>query len=314
MTIRSLPDDQKGSLEGLGRLWSSALTVSEFAALAQTGFKPAGMVIGASVYRFGEQAVGSRNSYRPRYGIFGSRHMVTMGLKPQDASVQLSKAWSDVYQQPYYCKHVGSGHVPGINYEDEPFERAVVEAYELAREHLRDEAVRCGAHGVIAAAIDLRHSPLLGSSAPTSEIRLVGTALRAPGAGPIGRPFVSHLSGQEFAKLIGAGLVPVDTVIGMGAVRSYFGCAGSQEDPFMELEFAQRTDAIQRCRQKAINQLASSVDGREMEIVGARPLGPFGPEHVSEQLFEYSMVGTAVVRFEKARSFMPRVTIGLGPR
>ena len=294
--------------------WSSSLSVSEFAALKQTGFEPAGMVIGASVFRFGQQAVGSRNRYRPRYGMTGSRHVATMAPQPQHASVRLSEAWNGVYQQTYVCKHVGSGHVPGINYEDEPFERAVVEGYELARERLRADAERCGAHGVIAATVALRHPPLLESSAPTSEIRLVGTALRVAGAEPIGRPFVSHLSGQEFAKLIGAGLVPVDTAIGMGAVRSYFGCAGSPQDLYMQLEFSQRTDAIQRCREQAIRQLTSSVDGEEMMIVGVRPSGPFGPEHQSEHLFEYSLVGTAVVRFEEAKPLAPRVTIDLGTR
>ena len=292
--------------------WSSSLSVAEFAALQQTGFEPAGLVIGASAYRFGEQAVGSKLHYQPHYGVTGVRHVSTMAPHPQNAQVSLPRAWWDVWQQTYKCKHVGSGHVPGINYEDEPFEAAVTEAYELARDRLRSAAVECGAHGVIAATVALRHPPLLESSAPTAEIRLIGTALRVPGAELLERPFVAHLSGQEFAKLIGLGLVPVDTRIGVGAVRSYFGCAGSQKDPYTRKEFVQRTDAMQRCREQAIRKLTSSAD--ELTIVGATACGPFGTKHSFDHFFEYSLVGTEVVRFGETKTLTPRVAIGLGGR
>jgi hypothetical protein len=294
------------------RPWSSSLSVAEFAALQQTGFEPVGLVIGASVYRFGEQAVGSKLHYQPRYGVTGVRHVSTMAPRPQNTQVSLPAAWSDVWQQSYKCQHVGSGHVPGINYEDEPFESAVTKAYELARDRLRSAAVDFGAHGVIAATVALRHPPLLESSAPAAEIRLVGTALRVPGVEPLERPFVAHLSGQAFAKLIGLGLVPVDTRIGVGAVRTYFGCAGSQKDPYMRQEFVQRTDAMQRCREQAIRKLTSSEDGPELTIVGAAPSGPFGTRHSFDHFFEYSIVGTEVVRFGTAQQLTPRVAIGMG--
>jgi hypothetical protein len=294
--------------------WSSPLPVAGFAALQQTGFEPAGLVMGASAYRFGEQAVGSKFHYQPHYGITGFRLVSNMAPRPQNAQVSLPRAWWDGWQQTYTCKHGGSGHVPGVNYEDEPFESAVTEAYELARDRLRSAAVDCGAHGVIAATVALRHPPLLESSAPTTEIRLIGTALRVPGVEPLERPFVAHLSAQAFAKLIDLGLVPVDTRLGVGAVRSYFGCAGSQEDFYMRKEFVQRTDAMQRCREQAIRKLASSENDHELTIVGAAPSGPFGTKHSSDHFFEYSLVGTQVVRFAKAKQLTPRVAIGLGAR
>jgi uncharacterized protein YbjQ (UPF0145 family) len=294
--------------------WSSSLSVAEFAAVQQTGFEPAGLVIGASAYRFGEQAVGSKLHYQPRYGVTGIRHVSTMAPHPQDTLVSLPSAWAHVWQQTYKCKHVGSGHVPGINYEDEPFESAVTEAYELARDRLRGAAVDCGAHGVIAATVAVQHPPLLESSAPTAEIRLIGTALKVPGAEPLERPFVAHLSGQAFAKLIGLGLVPVDTRIGVGAVRSYFGCAGSQKDIYMRQEFVQRTDAMQRSREQAINMLTSPEDATGLTMVGATPSGPFGTKHSFDHFFEYSVVGTQVVRFDSAEQLTPRVAIGLGGR
>jgi uncharacterized protein YbjQ (UPF0145 family) len=294
--------------------WSSSLSVTEFAALQQTGFEPAGLVIGASVYRFGEQVVGSKLHYQPRYGITGIRHVSTMAPRPQNAEVRLPSAWADVWQETYQCKHVGDGHTPGINYEDEPFELAVTAAYDLARDRLRQAAVDCGAHGVIAATVDLRRPPLLDAAAPTTEIRLIGTALRVPGVEPLERPFIAHLSGQAFTKLIGLGLVPVDTRIGVGAVRSYFGCAGSQKDWYMRQEFTQRTDAMQRSREQALRRLTSGEKGAELTIVGARRSGPFGTEHSFDHFFEYSMVGTQVVRFGEAQQLTPRVAIGMGGR
>jgi uncharacterized protein YbjQ (UPF0145 family) len=313
MSRETVAPEARASLEA-ATPWSSSLSVAEFAALQQTGFEPIGLVIGACAYRFGEQAVGSRIHYRPHYGITGSHHVSNLAPQPQKAQVSLPSAWTDVWQEIYQCQHVGSGHVPGINYEDEAFETAVTEAYELARERLRSAAVECGAHGVIAAEVTLRNPPLLESSAPTVEIRLIGTALRAPGVESLGRPFVAHLSGQAFAKLIGLGLVPVDTRIGVGAVRSYFGCAGSQSDPYMRQEFVQRTEAMQRCREQAINQLATSADGPTVTMVGATPCGPFGTKHSSDHFFEYSLVGTEVVRFGEADQLTPRIAIGLGGR
>jgi uncharacterized protein YbjQ (UPF0145 family) len=291
--------------------WSSSLSVAEFAALRPTGFEPAGLVIGASAYRFGEQAVGSKLHYQPRYGVTGVRHVSSMAPRPQNASVKLPSAWTEVWQETYRCQHVGSGHVPGINYEDEPFEVAVAEAYELARERLRSAAFDCGAHGVIAATVAVRHPPVLESSAPTAEIRLIGTALKVPGSEPLERPFVAHLSGQAFAKLIGLGFVPVDSRIGVGAVRSYFGCAGSRKDVYMRQEFAQRTDAMQRCREQALRKLTLSTEGSPT-IVGATTSGPFGTKHSFDHFFEHSMVGTEVVRFGKSKQLSPRVAIGMG--
>jgi hypothetical protein len=294
--------------------WSSSLSVAEFAALRPTGFEPVGLVIGASAYRFGKQALGSKLHYQPRYGVTGVRHISTMAPRPQNAQVSLPSTWTDVWQQTYDCQHVGSGHVPGINYEDEPFGSAVTEAYQLAQERLRSAAVDCRAHGVIATTVALRHPPLLESTAPTVEIRLIGTALRVTGVEPLERPFVGHLSGQAFAKLIGLGLVPVDTRIGVGAVRSYFGCAGSQKDFYMRNEFVQRTDAMQRCREQAIGKLTSLPDGHKLTIVGATPCGPLGSKHSFDHFFEYSLVGTEVVRFGEAKPLIPRISVGLGGR
>src|ERR1700690_656106 len=120
--------------------WSRSLSVAEFAAPRPPGFEPVGLVIGASAYRFGEQALGSKLHYQPRYGVTGGRHISTMAPRPQNAQVSLPSTGTDVWQQPYDCQHVGSGHVPGINYEDEPFESAVTEAYQLAQERLRSAA------------------------------------------------------------------------------------------------------------------------------------------------------------------------------
>ena len=47
------------------------------------------------------------------------------------------------------------------------------------------------------------------------EFKAIGTAVRAPAAMPARRPFTSDLSGQDFAKLIADGAVPVSLVLGI---------------------------------------------------------------------------------------------------
>jgi hypothetical protein len=43
-----------------GGTWTSDLTVSELSAVERCGFKPAGMVVGMTVYQFGLQGYGSQ--------------------------------------------------------------------------------------------------------------------------------------------------------------------------------------------------------------------------------------------------------------
>ena len=73
------------------------------------------------------------------------------------------------------------------------------------------ECAALGGDGVVA--VKLTIAPFQGA-AHRLEFQAIGTAVRAAGHVRPGRVFLSHLSGQEFAKLIESGWVPVDLVIG----------------------------------------------------------------------------------------------------
>ena len=92
----------------------------------------------------------------------------------------------------------------GVNYEDVYYEQALSDTFRLALDRMLAEATALGAHGVVG----VRHtlSDLqVASSAPVIELKMVGTAIVRPGAAPLEQPFTSHLSGQEFAKLLDTG-------------------------------------------------------------------------------------------------------------
>jgi hypothetical protein len=272
--------------------------------LQTTGFQPVGMVVGASVFRFGSQARGTGLRYRPHYGLTGSARVAHLGLRPQLASVRPPKHGIVGDYDVYPCHHIPDGHVPGVNYRDGDFELAVTTAFAQALERLREETMTLGAHGVTAVRLEISQPDVLSTSAPTVELTMIGTAVRAPGADLVAEPFTSHLSGQSFAKLFVGGWIPTDLVVGVGAIRSYMGCVGGPDDYWGRREFRQRTMAIQQSRELAFEHLASAPSGDGTRVIGATPVGPFGAPHASDVLFQHVLVGTAAIRFR---------TIDMGP-
>jgi hypothetical protein len=313
-TRRSAPDQRDNSvglptgpeLEAAGNRqpWLSNLSVSEFTMLQTTGFEPVGMVVGASVFRFGSQMRGAALRYRPHYGLTGSARVAHLGLRPQLASVRPPKHGIVGDYDVYPCEHIPDGHVPGVNYRDGDFEQAVTTTFAQAVERLREETRALGAHGVTAVRLEISHPDVLSASAPTTELAMIGTAVRAPGAGDLAEPFTSHLSGQAFAKLFAGGWIPTDLVVGVGAIRSYMGCVGGPDDYWGRREFTQRTMAIQRSRELAFEHLASAPSDDAIRVIGATPVGPFGAPHASDVLFQHVLVGTAAIHF---------ATIGIAP-
>ncbi|HEX3567432.1 MAG TPA: heavy metal-binding domain-containing protein [Acidimicrobiales bacterium] len=294
--------------DGNGRPWLSNLSVSEFTMLRGTGFEPVGIVVGASIFRFGSQARGTGVRYRPRYGITGSARVAHLGLRPQQASVRPPKHGIVGDHDVYPCQHIPDGHVPGVNYRDGEFELAVTTTFTEAIERLREEARTLGAHGVTAVRLEVSHPDSLSTSAPTVELTMIGTAVRVPSADDLAQPFTSHLSGQAFANLFAGGWIPTDLVLGVGAIRSYMGCVGGPDDLWGRKEFTQRTMAIQRSRELAFEHLASAALGDTTRVIGATSVGPFGA-HGSDVLFQHVLVGTAAICYRAIDIDPPRFTV-----
>jgi uncharacterized protein YbjQ (UPF0145 family) len=292
---------------GPGGTWTSDLSVSELSAVERCGFTPAGMVVGMTVYQFGLQG----------YGMYGA----SGGVGLSTGSLYGTPGWARGYQKTYVCQHATYGHMPGYNFEDVWYEQGLTEAYTIAIDRLREEAALLEAHGVVGVRYQSRRLPL-STSAPVIEIRMVGTAIRRQGSPLLSEPFTSHLSGQQFAKLMDTGWVPGALVVGVGAIRSYGGCVvgdGTATSPgagafgqYQSGEFRQRSDAIQHCRRFAVDRLETHATGYGERVVGVDVAAQFHSSMEDTMLVENVMLGTAVRRFRRIHEPQPaRVTVGL---
>ena len=91
---------------------------------------------------------------------------------------------------------------------------SLYEARTRAMERMRQEAERLGGDGVVA--VRLSVGPF--DNAGTLEFRAIGTAVRADGPVRPRTPFLSDLTGQEFAMLLDAGWVPAALVLGLAVM------------------------------------------------------------------------------------------------
>jgi len=172
--------------------FTSNLTTGEFAAIRSAGFSPVGQVMGSAVYNVGWTYSGCGYAGAYAGAGFGPRVFNTGGFSGAG---------------------MGSGFV-GAPVVDVPSVRSLLEqARHRAVERMRAECAGLGGDGIVGVRLTLRN--FYGNGV---EFGAIGTAVRADGPVRPAQPFTSDLSGQDFAKLIRAGWVPVDLVMGVGAV------------------------------------------------------------------------------------------------
>ncbi|MGD3110900.1 heavy metal-binding domain-containing protein [Streptomyces sp. YGL11-2] len=174
-----------------------------------------------------------------------------------------------------------------------------------------------GGDGVVAA--DLTMAPF--PSAPHCfEFQVVGTALRAQGEVRPRRPFTTHLNGQGFAKLIAAGWVPVELLVGLAIGtrhddwstrrQNWFGAGNQEVEGWSELVAVTRHDARQRIGEQAWHTGADGVVLGENRLrvwreacVRARRRNSDSDQ--TDHVAEATVVGSAVAAF-KVRQQPPR--------
>ena len=168
--------------------FTSDLTVDEHHAIRSVGFSPVGQVMGSCVYHI---------AYR------GSRNCGYTG-------------WTVVHnnQSPYSGRNRFTGGLATAT-EAADLSASLYEARKLAMKRMRQECSGLGGDGVVAVRLTIAPFPAGGL-----EFRAIGTAVRADGPVRPRRPFLSDLTGQDFAKLVTAGWVPCGLVLGLAvAVR-----------------------------------------------------------------------------------------------
>ena len=254
------------------RAFTSDLTVNEFDAVRAVGFEPVGQVLGTSVYQIRFAGWGGCGQY------LGGGAML-MGAPPPRAA---------------------SGYAPLI--------AALRDVRHRAMERARAEAAALGGDGVVAVRLTMRPFP---GTVGVLEFEAIGTAIRSTGAHRPPRPFLSDLSGQDFAKVIDAGWVPVDLIFGVAIevrhddyqtrmTRSVFNQANAEITGYTELVARTRI----RSRDALVGEL--SRVGGEVATVADMTLRiseqecrtyQGGTDHIAEA----TILGTALVQFSHDR-------------
>lgn len=273
--------------------WSSALSIDEFAAIRSVGFEPVGQVLGAAVYN-----IGYRGGYGcPSYASFGSYS-------------RLSSGWLGYQPGVTAVSSSGSGTAYG------PMVQTLYAARRSAIGRMAAECAALGGHGVVGVSLTIGHFPAGGL-----EFKAIGTAVRAPGGVPLRRPFTSDLSGQDFAKLIADGAVPVGLALGISI--------GARHDDWLTRNQASRwtsgntevsgyTELINMTRHDARDQLQRDVtdlgaEGVVIQRMDMRigehecPSVENGRDHVAE----VTIVGTAITHFARSARAAERPSLAI---
>ena len=266
--------------------WSSALSTNEFAAIRSSGFEPAGQVLGAAVYNVGY--IGGFTCPGAWAGFSG-------------------------YGAPAASVTTVSGDGSYGSYG--PMVATLYEARRAAIGRMTQECAELGGHGVVGVTLTIGRFPAGGL-----EFKAIGTAVRAPGV-PLSRaPFTSNLSGQDFAKLIADGWVPVGLALGISV--------GARHDDWLTInqtrwgsenaEVSGYTDLVHQTRHDAREQLERDVarmgaDGVVVKSMDMRVRERECPvqEHRRDHIVEATIIGTAIARFHTASRAAERPSLAI---
>ena len=274
--------------------WGSALTSDEFAAIRSVGFEPVGQVLGACVYNIGY--TGGYNCP----GAWGS-----WGYVPAQTTTQVS----------------GRGGFGSYG----PLVQAMYEARHKALDRMTAECEELSGHGVVGVRLTIGAFPAGGL-----EFKAIGTAIRAPGVGPVStwrqrgsrrkRPFTSDLSGQDFAKLIMKGWVPAGLALGISI--------GSRHDDWLTVgqtrwgsgnaEVVGYTELVSDARHDSRQQLERDVRrlGGEGVVIAAMEMRVRERECPAmegrrDHIVEATTIGTAIAKFARSEQQHSRPTLAI---
>jgi uncharacterized protein YbjQ (UPF0145 family) len=175
----------------------------------------------------------------------------------------------------------------------------------LALSRAVEECEALGGDGIVGVTLSIRPFPAGGT-----EFTLQGTAVRARTAVRLAAPFTSHLSAQEFARLLRAGWIPAGLVFGiaLGARHDDKRTWTQRSRTAGNREVRGYTDLVRDTRRDARDQLEQAVaaQGGDGVVVDRMTL------HVTERecptvekqhdhMAEATILGTTIVSFDPAR-------------
>jgi uncharacterized protein YbjQ (UPF0145 family) len=256
--------------------WGSALSADEFTAIRAAGFEPVGQVLGAAVYNIGYTGGFACPGAWAGYGGYATPYRSVTAVSSSGSA----SAFGPMVQTLYQARHNAIGR-------------------------MSEECAELGGHGVVGVKLSIGSFPAGGL-----EFKAIGTAVRAPGGVPLQRPFTSDLSGQDFAKLVMAGWVPVGLALGISI--------GARHDDWLTVnqtswgagnsEVGGYTDLVNQTRHDARTQLERDVTrlGADGVVVSSmemriRERECTMQEHRRDHITEVTIIGTATARFAASR-------------
>ncbi len=186
-----------------------------------------------------------------------------------------------------------------------PFSQLVQTMYGARRLALARAVAECaalGGDGIVGVKLRVGHFPAGGM-----EFTALGTAVRARSKTRPAQPFTSHVTGQEFGKLVHAGWIPTGLALGISIATRHddwrtYGqlrwTAGNQEiDGYTQLINHARHDARNQLQRDAKAHGGDGIVVDEMELrIRERECPSYENQrdHIAEALF----LGTTIVRFD----------------
>jgi uncharacterized protein YbjQ (UPF0145 family) len=195
--------------------------------------------------------------------------------------------------------HIGLVGVLTGNGEVSTLSDALIGARELATQKLQGEARRVGAKGVIGVRLTIDQ---LGGKSHLARFMATGTGVRPKRTvhsvdDGTAEPFLTALSGQEFALLLRAGLLPVGLVMGVCVyhVRRP-GLPSWLTTYFRSIEMGSYTEALYRARELAMGRL--QTEALALQAEGVVGVSTSELSHVwGSHVIEFFAMGTAVRSF-----------------
>ena len=287
-TGSGLPSAARARMDEIRRsgTWGSALSTSEFAAIRSAGFEPAGQVLGAAVYNVG---------YAGGYTCPG--------------------AWAGFtgYGTPYSSVTSVSGDGDFGSFG--PVVHTLYEARRTAIARMSEECAELGGHGIVGVSLTIGPFPAGGL-----EFKAIGTAVRIAGAPPLRQPFTSGLSGQDFAKLIMDGWVPVGLALGISIGARHddwltinqtrWGSGNTEVHGYTDLVNQTRHDAREQLERDVARMGADGVVVKSMELRIRDRECPIA-EHRRDHIAEATTIGTAIARFSEAPRAAERPSLAI---
>ena len=261
--------------------WDSLLSVNEFGAIRRVGFEPAGQVFGAAVY-----------------------YLATVAGVSCPGTTAASYPLPGASSQAYGAS--GENLVTGFPGVAARLAQGLYEGRRTAIDRMAGECADLGGHGIVGAVLRVAEVPATSFSAAAIEFTVTGTAVRAGGCPPLGRPFASDLSGPAFAKLVMAGWVPAGIALGISVAGLHDDLVTTSSGPWGKgnAEVPAYAGLMTWVRQDARDRLEQSVRelGADGVVVSAMTLRVrsdrcLAHAAATDHFAEAVITGSAVTRF-----------------